>query len=214
MKHKLMPIVYPFMEELQEPAKQDPCGIPPITKTRVEEREQIKEYMSTNCDPSGHVYTEAQYKEEPAKKKKGRPWKETTTPTVSNLNPNSTPLLESQASVEFVGKNLGRPRKDSTTPTVSNLNPNGTLPLESQASQGDVAKKRGRPRKVVQPVLQEYRVQLPQIIQEFVIGTDDVPKDGNCGFHVVSQQLGHLSGAVEENLTQYQYIRKKMVARL
>ncbi|XP_026419050.1 uncharacterized protein LOC113314709 [Papaver somniferum] len=197
MKHKLMPIVYPFMEELQEPAKQDPTGRPPTTKTREEEREQIKEYLSTKCDqskrdqikeylstkcdqsemdqikeylstkcdqskreqikehlstkcdPSGHVYSEAQYKEEPSKKKRGHPRKETTTPTVSNLNPNSIPLLESQASVEYVGKKRGRPRKDSTTTTISNLNPNGTLPLESQASQGDVAKKRGRPRKVV-----------------------------------------------------------------
>ncbi|RZC85345.1 hypothetical protein C5167_041527 [Papaver somniferum] len=36
----------------------------------------------------------------------------------------------------------------------------------------------------------DYLNELPLYIREYVISTEDVPPDGNCGFHVVNQQLG------------------------
>lgn len=47
-----------------------------------------------------------------------------------------------------------------------------------------------------------------------MLSTDDVDVDGNCGYHVASEQIGHISLADDENLTQCQYFRKMMALRL
>ncbi|XP_026398659.1 uncharacterized protein LOC113294481 [Papaver somniferum] len=53
VNHKLIPIVYPFMEDLKETMKQDLTGIPITTKTREREMKDLKHLLSMDKNSSG-----------------------------------------------------------------------------------------------------------------------------------------------------------------
>ncbi|XP_026437119.1 uncharacterized protein LOC113335214 [Papaver somniferum] len=60
-----------------------------------------------------------------------------------------------------------------------------------------------------------YLEELPPYIRDYVISINDVPPDGNCGFHVVKEQLGPFTQGsklyVDNEIT---YIRQRMKMKL
>ena len=172
--------------------------------------------------------------EAPAKRKRGRPKKEESgtsapsqhedqiAPTQESQVPNNLvfPTQESQ-----VPNNLVVPSQESqvSTTRVSRLRAwkeearKKASMVTIRAALGDgitPRDERGRPHRTCYTIFDEYYSKLPDIIKPYVLSTDDVDSDGNCGYHVASEQLGHISLADDENLTQCQYIRKMMALRL
>ncbi|XP_026422443.1 uncharacterized protein LOC113318492 [Papaver somniferum] len=84
------------------------------------------------------------------------------------------------------------------------INGNPKTPRDSQ----------GRPHCVAYTLYKEYTDNLPYVILDHLIPTDDVDGDGNCGYHVAAEQLGHFEQADELNLTQIEYARTKMADKL
>ncbi|XP_026395795.1 uncharacterized protein LOC113290403 [Papaver somniferum] len=59
-----------------------------------------------------------------------------------------------------------------------------------------------------------YLKDMPEHVLPFILSTEDVAKDGNCGFHVVVEALG-LKGSLEVGeLDPISYVRDKMVTNL
>ncbi|XP_026398167.1 uncharacterized protein LOC113293942 [Papaver somniferum] len=60
-----------------------------------------------------------------------------------------------------------------------------------------------------------YLEDLPPYIRDYVISTHDVTPDGNCGFHVVVQQIGPFTqGAKLYNDNQITYVRQRLLMTL
>lgn len=72
----------------------------------------------------------------------------------------------------------------------------------------------GRPNRSTYTIYKEYLEQLPPLIIPFVLSTDEVDGDGNCGFHVATEQMGYFREADIEDVTQCQYLRNKMEVQL
>ncbi|XP_026438238.1 uncharacterized protein LOC113336776 [Papaver somniferum] len=187
-------IIYPQTQEnVYEPAKGKPKGKPSKKETKKQLREYAEvlrkkksEKNANTRDPCGHEYTAAMYLEKT--KKWGR-------------------------SIEEKGETSERDLKKKGPVCPSQ---------PSQPSSGDAKLK--SPMCPIQPYFldvkleaqnKDYLNELPLYIREYVISTNDIPLDGNCGFHDVNQRLGtFIEGAKRNNGCAITHIRQRLLSKL
>ncbi|XP_026399776.1 PKS-NRPS hybrid synthetase CHGG_01239-like [Papaver somniferum] len=225
-------ITRPWTRDLNEPIIGKPPGRPQTQLSRTKERKILKKTTGR----------EVERQEKTVPKKRGRPKKEVSTSTPQEDDGSSQPTPKKRQSAKKGLCTPMQTQQDESAQSVQNIDeaqipkrrrerprkfvyvPLG--PLEYVEDGLDILTllhgdrktprdpKSRRPSRSYHTKIQEYMNQLPEFIREYIIYTDDVDGDGNCGFYAATEQLGYLSLADNEGLTQWQYARRRMAATL
>lgn len=207
--HNLEEALHPCLREVDEPIKQKFTGRPNTEVSRTIQRKELKEYLSNKRILSRHDRSEFEFEDEPEPKKRGRPRNDQSGPTTRQVRPkiSTEPSQVSQPNVvEEVVEQMNASQQTQPMEILTIKEDKGTLRCPRDLN--------GRPNRSTYTIYKEYLEQLPPLIIPFVLSTDEVDGDGNCGFHVATEQMGYFREADIEDVTQCQYLRNKMEVQL